>query len=79
MMRSSATLTNTTVEDNATQMRYTGAWRSNNDTRFSGGTSAFTEQDGATVSLTFSGSAVYVFGDTVDVSSSLTPCRSHHT
>lgn len=62
-----ATLTNTTVEDSDhVTLTYAGAWSSNNDTRFSGGTSTYTDGQGASVSLKFNGSAVYVFGDTVD-------------
>lgn len=40
-------------------------WSSNNDTRFSGNTSTYTNTNTGSVSLTFFGSAVYVYGDTV--------------
>jgi hypothetical protein len=63
----SSTLANTTIEDtDRSRLTYIGTWDSNKDTRFSGGTSTYTNEE-ASVSLKFNGSAVYVFGDTVDV------------
>lgn len=70
MYRSSrATLTNTTVDDlDRDRLTYTGGWSSNNDTRFVGNTSTYTNENGGSVSMNFTGSACYVWGDTVDVS-----------
>ncbi|KAK4700033.1 hypothetical protein P7C70_g6216, partial [Phenoliferia sp. Uapishka_3] len=60
------TLMNTTVDDlDKARLTYTGAWTSNNDTRFLDGTSSYTSQDGGSVSMSFNGSAVYIYGDTV--------------
>lgn len=61
-----AILTNTTIDNVSPLLAYTSTWSSNNDTRFIGNSSAFTNVDNASVSLSFSGSAVYVFGDTVN-------------
>lgn len=55
------------MEDNdRTRLTYEGTWSSNEDERFSGGTSTFTNNT-ATVTFKFNGSAVYVYGDTVNV------------
>ncbi|GHJ83639.1 hypothetical protein NliqN6_0041 [Naganishia liquefaciens] len=77
-----ATLTNTTVDDNESRLRYTGDWTTNNVTDFWGGSSAYTDAPLASVSLNFSGtslisircsatdvftgSAIYVYGDQVN-------------
>lgn len=59
---------NVTVEDNDyVRLNYVGSWDSNNDTRFSGNTSTYTNGQGASVSLSFVGTAVYLYGDTVFV------------
>ncbi|ORY92561.1 hypothetical protein BCR35DRAFT_298021 [Leucosporidium creatinivorum] len=61
-----ATLTNTTIEDSDhARLTYEGSWTVNNDTRFSGNTSSYTNEQ-QSVSLKFNGSVVYVYGDTVD-------------
>lgn len=60
----SATIVNTTVEDaNKTALSFTGHWDSNSDAAFSGGTTTYTNASGASVSLSFRGTAVYLFGD----------------
>ncbi|KAJ9108198.1 hypothetical protein QFC20_003561 [Naganishia adeliensis] len=61
-----ATLTNTTVDDNNSTLKYTGSWTTNNVTDFWGGSSAYTNTPGDSVSLAFAGSAVYVYGDQVN-------------
>ncbi|KAI5450921.1 hypothetical protein NCC49_002661 [Naganishia albida] len=61
-----ATLTNTTVDDNSSLLNYTGSWTTNNVTDFWGGSSAYTNTPGDSVSLSFGGSAVYVYGDQVN-------------
>lgn len=58
-----ATVSNTTYEENNSALTYFGTWGSNQSPNFSGGGSSFTNQDKATVSLSFHGSAIYVFGD----------------
>lgn len=58
-----ATLTNTTVEDNSSRLRYTGTWDSNTSPLFSGGSTSYTNVSGASVTLSFNGSAIYLFGD----------------
>ena len=52
-----ATLTNTTVDDNESRLRYTGDWTTNNVTDFWGGSSAYTDTPLASVSLNFSGTS----------------------
>lgn len=56
-------MTNTTVEDNSDRLVYTGLWESNSSPSFSGGTTSYTNATGASVQLTFNGTAIYVFGD----------------
>lgn len=63
---SRATLTNTTVTNKSARLHYTGTWNSNNDQRFIGGSSSYTQEDGGSVALSFNGSSVFVYGDTVD-------------
>jgi hypothetical protein len=62
-----ATLTNTTIEDtDLARLTYEGSWTVNEDVRFSGNTSSYTNEQ-LSVSLKFNGSVVYVYGDTVNV------------
>jgi len=64
---SRATLTNTTIEDtDLARLTYGGSWTVNEDVRFSGNTSSYTNEQ-LSVSLKFNGSVVYVYGDTVNV------------
>ncbi|KAJ7660454.1 hypothetical protein B0H17DRAFT_1095417 [Mycena rosella] len=58
-----ATVKNQTLEETDPALKYTGTWGSNKSPNFSGGGSTFTNADNASVSLTFNGSAIYVFGD----------------
>ncbi|KAJ6624379.1 hypothetical protein B0H10DRAFT_737973 [Mycena sp. CBHHK59/15] len=58
-----ATVSNTTLEETDASLTYTGTWGSNKSPNFSGGGSSFTQADNASVSLSFHGSAIYVFGD----------------
>ncbi|KAG6898996.1 hypothetical protein C0993_001919 [Termitomyces sp. T159_Od127] len=58
-----ATVTNTTYEEDNAALKYSGTWNQNKSPNFSGGGTSFTNEDKATVSLSFHGSAVYVFGD----------------
>jgi len=59
-----ASLVNSTVEDsNTTALSYTGTWSNNSDPLFSGGTTTYTNEEGATVSLKFYGTAIYMYGD----------------
>lgn len=52
----SATLSNTSIEDrNMSRLTYSGTWNNNSDPLFSGGTTTYTNQDGASVSLNFTG------------------------
>src|ERR1700722_13127539 len=59
----SATVTNTTYEETDPMEKYTGTWDNNTSPYFSGGGSAFTNEDGASVTLTFHGRASYLFFD----------------
>ncbi|KAG6808171.1 hypothetical protein H0H92_005157 [Tricholoma furcatifolium] len=58
-----ATVSNMTYQEDSSALTYSGVWNSNRSPNFSGGGSAYTNEDKATVSLSFHGSAVYVFGD----------------
>ncbi|KAG6901555.1 hypothetical protein C0995_010612 [Termitomyces sp. Mi166 len=58
-----ATVSNTTYEEDNVALKYSGTWSSNKSPNFSGGGTSYTNEDRATVSLSFHGSAVYVFGD----------------
>ncbi|KAJ7594133.1 hypothetical protein C8J56DRAFT_1121302 [Mycena floridula] len=58
-----ATVSNTTIEESDPALTYSGTWNTNKSPNFSGGGSSYTQEDGASVSLSFHGSAVYVLGD----------------
>ncbi|KAF8154228.1 hypothetical protein B0H34DRAFT_81944 [Crassisporium funariophilum] len=58
-----ATVSNTTYEENNPALTYTGVWGNNTGPSFSGGGTAYTNGDRASVSLSFHGSAIYVLGD----------------
>ncbi|KAF7365659.1 hypothetical protein MVEN_00439500 [Mycena venus] len=58
-----ATVTNQTLEETDPSLKYSGTWGSNKSPNFSGGGSTFTNADKASVSFSFHGSAIYVFGD----------------
>ncbi|KAG6844168.1 hypothetical protein H0H87_009287 [Tephrocybe sp. NHM501043] len=58
-----ASVSNTTFEEDNSELKYSGVWNSNKSPNFSGGGTSYTNADKATVSLSFHGSAVYVFGD----------------
>ncbi|KAF8144685.1 hypothetical protein K438DRAFT_1873392 [Mycena galopus ATCC 62051] len=62
-----ATLTNTTLQETDPQLLYTGNWTENvHNPLFSGGYSRYTNGDGASVSLNFTGTALFIFGDKTD-------------
>ncbi|KAJ7154932.1 hypothetical protein C8R43DRAFT_884951 [Mycena crocata] len=61
-----ATLTNTTLEETDTQLVYMGDWTNVFNPLFSGGFSRYTNGDGASVSLTFHATALFIFGDKTD-------------
>jgi len=62
-----ATLTNTTLEETDARLVYTGNWTENVfNPLFSGGFSRFTNGDGASVSLDFHATAIFIFGDKTD-------------
>jgi len=62
-----ASVSNTTVQETDPALTFTGNWTTNvYNPKFSGGGSKYTNADGATVSLSFHGSAIYIFGDKVD-------------
>ncbi|KAF9506400.1 hypothetical protein BS47DRAFT_1367411 [Hydnum rufescens UP504] len=64
---SGATVTNTTIQETNPRLNFVGNWTTNTpNPAFSGGGSKYTREDGASVSLTFNGSAVYIFGDKVN-------------
>ncbi|KAF5376722.1 hypothetical protein D9615_007837 [Tricholomella constricta] len=58
-----ATVSNTTIEEDNPALTYSGTWGSNKSPNFSGGGTIYTNKDKAAVSLSFHGSAIYVFGD----------------
>ncbi|KAF8812745.1 hypothetical protein BYT27DRAFT_7086447 [Phlegmacium glaucopus] len=58
-----ATVSNVTYEETDPALTYTGTWSNNTGSHFSGGGTAFTNDDLGSVSLSFHGSAVYVLGD----------------
>ncbi|PBK63086.1 hypothetical protein ARMSODRAFT_942751 [Armillaria solidipes] len=58
-----ATVTNKTLEETDSSITYTGEWGNNTSPAFSGGGSTFTNENLASFSLNFQGSAIYVFGD----------------
>ncbi|KAJ3872576.1 hypothetical protein F5051DRAFT_150965 [Lentinula edodes] len=58
-----ASVSNTTIQENDSSLSYTGTWGSNTSGNFSGGGSSYTNDDNASVSFPFNGSAIYVFGD----------------
>ncbi|KAF7303347.1 hypothetical protein MIND_00562400 [Mycena indigotica] len=62
-----ALLTNTTLEETDSRLVYTGDWTENvYNPLFSGGYSRYTNGDGASVSLTFNATAIFIFGDKTD-------------
>ncbi|KAJ6471762.1 hypothetical protein C8R47DRAFT_988001 [Mycena vitilis] len=62
-----ATLTNTTLEETDVRLTYTGEWTENVfNPLFSGGYSRYTNGDGASVSLAFNATAIFIFGDKTD-------------
>ncbi|KAK7696438.1 hypothetical protein QCA50_001095 [Cerrena zonata] len=58
-----ASVNNSTVQEDNSTLTYSGTWGSNKSGNFSGGGSSFTNGDGASVSLKFHGSTIWVFGD----------------
>ncbi|KAJ7162876.1 hypothetical protein C8R46DRAFT_330317 [Mycena filopes] len=60
---SGATVSNKTLEETDSALKYSGTWGSNKSPNFSGGGSTFTNANNASVSFSFNGSAIYVFGD----------------
>jgi hypothetical protein len=50
-----ATVMNTTIEEDDPRLTYTGEWDNNTAPEFSGGGTAFTHGDGASVTLSFRG------------------------
>ncbi|KAJ6621024.1 hypothetical protein B0H10DRAFT_2215554 [Mycena sp. CBHHK59/15] len=68
-----ATFTNTTLEETDPRLVYTGTWtlrplpfENVYNLLFSGGYSRYTNGDGASVSLSFHGTALFIFGDKTD-------------
>ncbi|KAJ7644705.1 hypothetical protein FB45DRAFT_824844 [Roridomyces roridus] len=58
-----ATVKNQTLEETDSAFKYKGVWGSNKSGNFSGGGSTYTNADNASVSFSFHGSAIYMFGD----------------
>ncbi|KAK0504460.1 hypothetical protein EDD18DRAFT_1276388 [Armillaria luteobubalina] len=58
-----ATITNKTLEETDPSITYTGVWGNNTSPAFSRGGSTYTNENLASFSLNFQGSAIYVFGD----------------
>ncbi|KAJ3875538.1 hypothetical protein F5051DRAFT_462013 [Lentinula edodes] len=56
-------VSNTMIQENDSSLSYTGTWGNNTSGNFSGGGSSYTNDDNASVSFPFNGSASYVFGD----------------
>ncbi|KAK6981115.1 hypothetical protein R3P38DRAFT_3115145 [Favolaschia claudopus] len=60
-------LVNTTLEETDERMVYSGDWTENVfNPLFSGGYSRYTNGDGASVSLNFTATAIFIFGDKTD-------------
>ena len=56
-----ATVSNTTYEETNSALTYTGTWGSNKSPNFSGGGSTFTNQDNASMSMSFHGICLRLF------------------
>ncbi|GMK53583.1 hypothetical protein CspeluHIS016_0101690 [Cutaneotrichosporon spelunceum] len=61
-----ATLSNKTLDDRDPNIVYRGSWTQQTGPNFYSGTSTYTSGPGNSMSLNFSGSAVYVYGDQVN-------------
>ncbi|KAJ7486777.1 hypothetical protein FB451DRAFT_1337471 [Mycena latifolia] len=74
-----AKLMNTTLEETDPQLVYTGNWTENVfNPLFSGGFSRFTNGDGASVTLAFHATAIFIFGDKTDRHGLYTVSLDHH-
>ncbi|KJA24929.1 hypothetical protein HYPSUDRAFT_38305 [Hypholoma sublateritium FD-334 SS-4] len=60
---SGATASNVTYQETDPAITFNGTWGNNTGPFFSGGGTTFTNEDGASFSFSFHGSAIYVFGD----------------
>ncbi|KAF5366706.1 hypothetical protein D9758_006444 [Tetrapyrgos nigripes] len=58
-----ATVSNTTLQEDDPALHYSGTWGNNTSGNFNGGGTSFTQEDGASLSFSFNGSAIYIFGD----------------
>lgn len=58
-----ATIRNETYQEDNAAFSFSGEWGHNTSPAFSGGGTTYTNDDGATATLKFRGSAVYVLGD----------------
>ncbi|KAF9529115.1 hypothetical protein CPB83DRAFT_284511 [Crepidotus variabilis] len=63
MAPAGATVKDTTFEETDPGIKYSGTWASNKSPLFSGGGSAYTDDDGGSFEFSFEGSAIYIFGD----------------
>ncbi|CAK9780428.1 unnamed protein product [Cutaneotrichosporon oleaginosum] len=61
-----ATLSNTTLDDRAPEIKYEGQWTQQQGPNFHAGTSTYTSGPGNAMMLNFTGSAIYVYGDQVN-------------
>ncbi|ORY29306.1 hypothetical protein BCR39DRAFT_532216 [Naematelia encephala] len=61
-----ATLANTTLDDRASEIVFTGSWTQQNNDLFYNTTSSYTEGPGNNFQVNFTGSAVYIYGDQVN-------------
>jgi hypothetical protein len=59
-------LTNTTLDDPSSLIKYSGSWTTNQNPLFSGGSSIYTSTPGDSFSFDFEGSAFYIYGDQVN-------------
>lgn len=57
----SATLTNTTVQDNSPDITYSGSWTEQSGPNFSGGTSHYTQGPGNAFQYSFTGEHSFFF------------------
>ncbi|KAH8826997.1 hypothetical protein DL96DRAFT_1226613 [Flagelloscypha sp. PMI_526] len=58
-----ATITNTTLEETDSRIKYSGKWSNNTSELFHGGGTMYTNENGASFELDFEGTAIYLFGD----------------
>ena len=62
----SSSAKNETIEDTSPLVTYSGKWTTQTGPNFSNGTSTYTQGGGNALAITFQGSALYLYGDSVN-------------